>query len=206
MVRLGLRTVTLLGVLAATGTALFSPFVVGLVYGRAAYAPAAVDLSILSGYVLLVYTSVILGSFLTAAGRQWKWALAQSFCLVVSLVLDPILIPWAQAQYGNGVIGVCVSVVTAEVIMVSSGLILLPRGALEWSLARTLGRCLAAAGGMAIIGLLLRGYPVVAIPLTVITYVALLWLQRELDPDLLTLMPERLAAVVRFVQRRVSWS
>jgi len=36
--------------------------------------------------------------------------------------------------------------------------------------------------------------------------VALLWLQRELDPDLLTLMPERLAAVVRFVQRRVSWS
>jgi hypothetical protein len=47
-----------------------------------------------------------------AAGRQRKWALAQP-CLVVSLVLDPILIPWAQALYGNGV-GVCVSVVTAE--------------------------------------------------------------------------------------------
>jgi O-antigen/teichoic acid export membrane protein len=204
MVRLGLRTVTLLGVLAATGTVIFSPFVVGLVYGRAAYAPAAVDLSILSGYVLLVYTSMILGTFLVAAGRQWKWALAQSFCLVVSLVLDPILIPWAQAQYGNGGIGVCVSVVTAEIVMVSSGLLLLPRGVLEWSLVRTVTRCLAAAAGMAVIGLMLRGYPIVAIPITVVVYAALLWVQRELDPELLTLMPEKLAAAFRFVQVRVS--
>jgi lipopolysaccharide exporter len=197
MVRLALRAIIVLGVLAATGTALFSTFVVDLVYGREGYAPAAANLSILSAYVVLVYASMVLGTALIVGGRQWKYAIAQSLCLVVSLVLDPILIPWAQRAYGNGGLGVCISVVTAETLMVGSALALLPSGPLDRSLARTLGRCLLAAGAMVAVGVLLRAYPLVAIPATVGIYAGLLWIQREIDPDLLMLLrrPGRSEAV-----------
>lgn len=191
MVRLALRAIIVLGVVAATGTVLFSTFVVHLVYGRKAYAPAAGNLSILSAYVVLVYASMVLGTALIVAGRQWRYAIVQSACLVISLTLDPILIPWAQRTYGNGGLGVCISVVTAEALMVGSALVLLPSGPLDRSLLRTVGRCLLAAAGMVAVGVPLRAYPLLAIPATVAVYVGLLWIQREIDADLLMILRRR---------------
>jgi O-antigen/teichoic acid export membrane protein len=202
MVRLGFRIVTILGILAATGTAIFAPLIVTLIYGDQQYAPAAATLSILSAYVLLVYATVVAGTFLVACGRQWPWALAQCFCLVVSVTLNPITIPWAQTHFANGSIGVCISVVTAEIAMVTFGLLLLPTGSLDRSLGRTLFRCLVAAAGMAAVGFWLRPYPVVAIPATVSTYAGLLWLQREMDPDMLMLIPPPLQRLFEIFQRR----
>ena len=202
MVRLALRIIMLLGILAGTGTALFARLIVSLIYGSALYAPAGDTLTVLAAYVLLVYTSIIVGTFLVACGRQWPWALAQSFCLVVSVALDPILIPWAEHKFGNGSIGVCLSVVFAEIAMVSFGLLLVPSGPLDKSLARTLRRCLIAAACMAAVGTLLHSYPIIAIPATVCTYVTLLWLQDELDPDMLTLVPARVSSFVGALQRR----
>lgn len=204
MVRLGLRIVALLGVLAGTGTVIFAPLIVNLIYGREGYAPAATTLSILSAYVFLVYTSIIVGTFLVACGRQWKWALAQSFCLVVSMALDPFLIPWAQTRFGNGSVGVCISVVVAEIAMVSFGLMLMPAGALNRALGRTVFRCVLAASGMAATGFLLRPYPFLAIPATVGVYALLLWFQDELDPDMLILVPPPLLAVLKVFQRKKS--
>jgi O-antigen/teichoic acid export membrane protein len=188
MVRLGIRSVTVLGILAATGTVIFSEVIVSLVYGKEHYGPVAGNLSILAGYILLVYTSIVVGAGILAAGRQLRWALAQSFCLLVSLALDPLLIPRFQARFGNGSLGVCVSVVVAEVAMVFAALRILPKGPLESSLLRTLLRCLCAALGMVAVGLLLRPLPLVAIPATVATYLAMLWLQGELDPELRALV------------------
>ena len=202
MVRLALRFVTLLGILAGTGTVIFAPLIVELIYGDDAYAPAASTLSVLSAYVLLVYTSIIVGTFLVVCGRQWKWALAQSFCVVVSMALDPILIPWAQQRFANGSIGVCISVVVAEIAMVTFGLSLLPAGPLDRSLGRTLLRCLTAAAGMAVVGFLLRPYPILAIPATVLTYVGLLWVQDELDPDRLIVVPQPVLTAFSVFQRK----
>jgi O-antigen/teichoic acid export membrane protein len=184
IVRLALRSITQIGVLAATGTAIFSKMIVSLVYGKDAFGPAAMDLSILAPYVLLVYTSIILGTTILAAGRQWQWAVAQSLGVLVAVTLDPILIPWSQQRYGNGSVGVCMSVVIAETAMVTAGLRLLPSGVLDRSLARTLGRCLVAASGMGAVGFLLQAIPVLSIAATVATYLGLLWVQREVDPDL----------------------
>lgn len=158
--------------------------IVSLVYGKDAFGPAAMDLSILAPYVLLVYTSIILQTTILAAGRQWQWAVAQSLGVLVAVTLDPILIPWSQHWYGNGSVGVCISVVFAETVIVTAGLRLLPSGVLDSSLARTLGHCLVAACGMSAVGFLLRGMPVVSIAATVTTYLGLLWMQGEVDPDL----------------------
>jgi hypothetical protein len=63
-------------------------------------------------------------------------------------------------------------------------------------------RCLVAAAGMAAVGFWLRPYPVVAIPATVSTYAGLLWLQREMDPDMLMLIPPPLQRLFEIFQRR----
>jgi O-antigen/teichoic acid export membrane protein len=203
LVRLGIRFVTIFGILAATGTVLFSSVVVDLVYGRAGYAPAAMNLAVMSVFILLVYFSIVLGPSLCAAGRQWQWCIAQSLCLIVSIVLDPILIPWAQRTYGNGGLGVCISIGVAEVAMVTSGLLILPRGIVNRAVAQTLMRCLTAAAAMVAVGLLLDNQPALAIPTTVATYVALLWLQGDFDSDLFTLFPAWVTNGVLRLQRRV---
>lgn len=188
MVGLGLRALTILGIFAGTGTIVFAHLIVGLIYGEARYAPAVWNLSILSGYILLVYGSIVIGAGIGAAGRQLHWAVAQSFCLVVSVLLDPVLIPWFQNHTGNGSLGVCVSVVVAEVAMVVAGLRILPSGVLHASMLRTLFRCLLASLAMGLVGVVLRPYPVVAIACTVVTFFGALWLMRELDATVLNLV------------------
>lgn len=185
MVRLGVRTVVVLGTFTATATLLFSDLIVSVAYGTERFAPAAGNLGILAGYLLLVYVSIVLSVGIAAAGRQLRWALAQSICLLVSVALDPLLIPVFQARYGNGSLGVCVSVVLAEVIMVMAGARLLPAGTLPASLLRTVARCLCAAAAMATAGLLLRRLWPLALPVMAATYFGMLWRLRELDAELL---------------------
>lgn len=203
LVRLGLRTVAIIGILAGTGTALFAPLVVGSIYG-ATFSPAADSLSVLSVFIVLVYGSIVLGPSIAAAGRQWWWCGAQSLCLVVSALLDPILIPWAQQRFGNGSLGVSISVSIAEVAMVACGLLIVPRGVVNSALGRTLARCLFAAAASAATGWLLRELPFVALPATVVVYLGVLWLQRELDPDLLVLAPPWLARLLRPLTARAA--
>lgn len=196
LVRLGLRTVVIIGILAGTGTALFAPLVVNWIYG-AGFAPAATSLSVLSVFIVLVYSSIVLGPSIAAAGRQWLWCGAQSLCLIVSVMLDPLLIPWTQATYGNGSLGVSMAVGIAEIAMVACGLLIVPRGVVSGALGRTLLRCLVAGLAAGSLGWLCRGLPLLALPTTVATYVGTLWLQRELDPELLVLAPPWLVKVLR---------
>lgn len=197
LVRLGLRTVTILGMLAGTGTALFAPWAVAWIYGNAEYAPAGASLSIMSVFILLVYGTIILGPSIAAAGRQWLWCAAQSLCLLVSVVLDPILIPWTQRVYGNGSLGVSIAVGVAEVAMVGLGLFILPAGVLNRAMGRTLVRCLTAAGASVVVALPLLGVPIVAVPATVLVYFVTLRFLGELDPELLMLAPPWLGNALR---------
>lgn len=202
LVRLGLRTISILGVLAGTGTALFAPWVIGWIYGNEHYGPAGVSLSVMSVFILLVYVSIVLGPSIAAAGRQWQWSGAQSLCLVVSALLDPVLIPWAQRTYGNGSLGVSLSVGIAEIAMVALGLWIVPRGVVNAALVRTFIRCLVAAAASAGVGFLLLDVPLIALPATTVTYIGALWLQRELDPELLTLAPPWLGRVLQPLTQR----
>ena len=124
-----LYLVTLVVVPVALGCGLF-PQIGVAIFGQQNFAPAADDLRILAPYVFLVYFSMVIGSCLVSSGRQNSWTAVQLGSVVVSAALDPLLIGWFQAQYGNGGLGVCTAAVVSEVLMVTGGLWLLPKGIL----------------------------------------------------------------------------
>ncbi len=173
--RNALRGTAILAVPVALGCALFRE--VGIsIFSRHAFGPAQGNLLILSAFLLLVYLSMPLGTAILAAGKQRAWAFVQFGCVIVSVVVDPLLIPVLQARYGNGGLGVCVAAVISEVLMVGAGMLLVPSGVLDRSVALSLLRAALAGVAMAGVARLLGGItPYVAAPLAGLAYVAALW-------------------------------
>jgi O-antigen/teichoic acid export membrane protein len=180
--RSALRASLLAAVPVALGCGLFPELGIAL-FGRAGYGPAADNLRVLAGFLLLVFVSMPLGTTLVAAGRQRAWAAVQFACVIVSALFDPLLVPWFQSHAGNGGLGVCVTNVGSEVLMVGGALWLLPRGVLDRTLLRSAvvalggGLAMAAIGGA---GAALTPYAVA--PLAVLGYAGVVWLSGEFGP------------------------
>jgi O-antigen/teichoic acid export membrane protein len=182
-VRSALNAVTVAVAPAALGCALYPDLGIR-VYNRVSFGPAEDDLRVMSMLILLVYFSMMLGASLAASGRQRAWAIAQSMCLVVSLVLDPLLIPWFQSHRSNGGLGVCVSGVVSEVLMLAAGVWLAPRGLIDRTLVRTFGLTVVSGLAMAGVARLLHGItPFVAAPLALMAYAACCWATGAIDPQ-----------------------
>jgi O-antigen/teichoic acid export membrane protein len=170
LTRVGLRAVLLFGMVAAVGAVLFAEPAVAIIYGKDAYGPAAQNLQVLSVYIVLLYLSMVLGCAILATGRQLLWAGVQALCIPLTLVIDPLLIPWFQERFGNGGLGVCANLAAEEVLMVCGGLLLVPRIVLSRSLLADAARSLASGVAMAACGLLLRPLPALAIPASAAVY------------------------------------
>jgi O-antigen/teichoic acid export membrane protein len=178
-----LRTATILVVPLALGGALYAD--IGIrIFNKTTFAPAEDNLRILSLFVFLLYFSMTLGAALIAAGKQRAWAITQFACVAVSAIVDPILVPWFQRRVGNGGLGVCVSTVLSEILMVTVGLWLAPRGIFTRSVTRGLVLAVLAGGAMAITARLLSGItPFVAAPISVGAYFACLFVSGGIDRD-----------------------
>ncbi len=178
------RAITGTGLLAiplALGCALYSDLGVAI-YGKGSYAPASQNLIVLSGLVLLVYFSMPLSSALLAVGRHVAWTAAQFGCVALRLVLNPLLIPWFQQHFGNGGLGVCVSSVVCEIVLVGVALYLIPRGVIDRSLATSLGKGAVAGIAMAAAALSLRNInPWLAAPISAAAYFIALYLAGGVD-------------------------
>lgn len=173
--REALRTSLLVVAPLALGTFLYADAAISI-FSKEAFGPAADNLRLLAPFVLLVYVSMPLGSSLMAAGRQRTWAGVQMLCVLVSLVLNPLLVPWFQQRTGNGGLGICVATVASEALMVGSGVWLMPRGVLHRAFVKSLLPTLAAGGAMVLLSLALRSWtPWVAGPVSALGYFAAVW-------------------------------
>jgi O-antigen/teichoic acid export membrane protein len=141
------------------------------VLGGAAFGAAADDLRLLAPFMLLVYWTMPLGSSLMATGHRRAWTLAQLGCLAVSLLLDPLLIPWFQAHGGNGALGVCLATVVSEILMLAAALAWLRGAVLNRPLLLALARSAAAGAIMAATSSLLSALnPWLAAPAALAAY------------------------------------
>ncbi len=156
LARSALEAVAIFAVPASLGCLLFADVGISL-FSRTTFGPAADNLRMLSPFVFLVYFNIVLGTSLMAAGKQVRWAWAQSACVVISLVADPLLVPLFQQRFGNGGLGIGVATVISELMMAASALALAPRGLIGGSLIRTLLRTLIAGGAMCAAALVTRG-------------------------------------------------
>jgi O-antigen/teichoic acid export membrane protein len=133
----------------AIGCALY-PDIGTRIFSRSAFGEAENNLRVLSLFVFFLYFSMTLGTCVNAAGLQRKWAVAQFLCVGVSVIADPILVPYFQARTGNGGLGICVATGISEFLMVVSGVYLAPRGLFDRSLLLSLVKVFFA--GVAMVG------------------------------------------------------
>jgi len=165
-----LHSVALLVVPVALGCGLYPDLGIAI-FSKEAFGPAADDLRVLAVFVFLVYFSMPLGTCIMAAGKQRAWSVVQSLCLLVSLALDPLLIPWFERKFHNGGLGPCVAAVVSEVLVVAGGVWLIPRGIFDRAFLRSLFHTSLAGVGMAGVAYLLRSInPFFAAPVAVLTY------------------------------------
>lgn len=180
-----LEGTSLLAIPAALGCALYRG-IGAQVYGDGSFAPVEQNLLALSVLVFLLYFSMPLGTAILAAGRQRPFSFVQCLCIVVSVALDPILIPWFQARYQNGGLGVCAAGIISEVVVLAAATPLIPKGILTFALAKSLGKGVVAGVAMAAVALGLEHVhltPYVAAPLSLAAYVGCLWVVGGIDRE-----------------------
>jgi O-antigen/teichoic acid export membrane protein len=165
-----LYSVALLVVPVALGCGLYPEIGISI-FNRESFGPAEDNLRVSAIFLFLVYFTMPLGICILAAGKQRAWSVVQSLCVVVSLVLDPILVPWFQKRHANGGLGLCVAGVLSEVAVVGCGIALAPRGIFDRRFARSTLLAVLSGGVMALAAHLMRGItPFVAAPLAVLAY------------------------------------
>jgi hypothetical protein len=117
---------------------------------------------------------MLLGTAILAVGRAVPLATAKLISVGVTTGLELFLIPFCQARWGNGGIAVMLSFGGGELVMIAAAIYLMPRGALDRTIAYDLLRgVVAGAGTLLIMQPLLRLTPFVAIPACIIAFTLL---------------------------------
>ena len=175
-----LHSVMLLVMPMALGCGLY-PDIGIAIFSKKNFGPAADDLRILSLYLFLLYLTMPIGTCVLSAGKQRAWSLVQSLCVGVSLLLDPVLIPWFERHYQNGGLGTCTAALLSELVVITLGLWLMPPGIFDARLRRTLLFGLLSGAAMALVAWLLRSLnPFLAAPVALLTYGTALFMTGEI--------------------------
>jgi O-antigen/teichoic acid export membrane protein len=139
-----LRPLLGLGALAAVGTYLFADFAVSVIYGKGHFDPAAQVLQVFAPVLFLLFVNILLTAVVTAVGRARELAVAKLICLALNTGLAILLVPYFQARFQNGGLGLVVAFGLTEPLMVMACVWLVPRGAFAPGTLVDLVRALAA--------------------------------------------------------------
>jgi O-antigen/teichoic acid export membrane protein len=188
----GLRAALVLAVPMGLGCIFYPDLGVAL-FSRKAFGPAAVDVQVLSFFLFAFYLTQLGGTALAAAGRARAWSICQFLCPVVSLIADPLLVPFCQHRYGNGSLGVCLTTSLNEVFLIACFYGLCPKDVFDSRFRRTL--LLAGLAGAAMCGsaLVLARLPMIlGAIVSVAAYGGCLWGTGGLDGALVTSLRQSL--------------
>jgi O-antigen/teichoic acid export membrane protein len=172
--------------------------IIPLVYGPA-YDQAVPVMIVLGVCIPLMYLNIMLNQVLIAAKRQVIWTWVMAGATVVNPVINLVLIPVTQHQFGNGAIGAAISLLLTELLIVGVGLTVTGGGVLGRDGARRCG--LAAATSLAMCGAAFAARPLGTVPslsAAAVTFVVLAAVLRIAKPEEIAFARVRLA---RFAQR-----
>lgn len=190
-----LGTVLLLVAPAAVGAGMYPDLGIQL-FSKETFRQAEDNLRILSVFLVLAYVTMTSGTTAIAGGKQKAWSIAQFACVGMSVALDPILVPYFEQNYGNGGLGVCISVVIGELVILGFAIALVPEVLLGKAVLR-----LALASGLGAVAMVLTAHftrmvmnPWLSAPIAIFAYVLVLW-------RLGLLKAERLGALKAMLRR-----
>jgi O-antigen/teichoic acid export membrane protein len=169
--RAALRPLLGIGALAGVGTYLFAGLAVDVIYGQRGFGPTADILRVSSPALYLTCIDVLLASAVVAIGRPRALAAAKALNVVVCTALAFLFIPWAQARYGNGGIGLVMAFGVSEVMMFAAALWILPRGTVHRGFVADVARSAAASAVTLALFLALPPLPpALAVPLCILVF------------------------------------
>ena len=186
--RLSFRPLLLVAVLGGVGMYLFADFAVGVIYSRQKFGPSAAILRAFTPALLLIYIDMLFGHAILAVGKAGQLAKAKMVAVVVTTGVELVLIPFCQARFGNGGIGIVLAMACGELVMVTAAVLLI-RDIVSVAMGLDFLRGLVAgAATIAVMRLLPPINPLLGIPLCVVTFAAVavvVGLVRRSDLELL---------------------
>jgi hypothetical protein len=157
--------------LGAVGTYLFADVAIGVVYSHAKFGPAVPIIRAFAPVLFLMSVDMWFATVVSATGGAARFAKAKILAVCVTTAFDFVLIRTCQSTFGNGGIGIMLSIAVGEVFMIGAVLRMIPRGTLDGRSLTNLWRTVAAcAGTLLIMRPLAYLPPVLAIPVCIIAY------------------------------------
>jgi O-antigen/teichoic acid export membrane protein len=170
--RTSFRPLLVVAVVGAIGTYLFADVAVGLIYGQRKFGPAADNLRAFASVLLLMYIDLFFSHAILAAGRAGSLASAKVAVVGVTIALEFFLVPFSEARFGNGGLGVMYAMSLGELAMLAAAVWLI-RDSIDRYMAGDVCRGLLAGGATILIMQQATLPPFVAIPGCVLLFLGL---------------------------------
>ena len=90
-----------LGIPIGLGLFVLANPLVLLLYGND-FVPSGPILAVLGLALVLTYQNILIGQFLISIDKQSVWTLLLAAAALTTVLLDWFLVPWCQANWGNG--------------------------------------------------------------------------------------------------------
>lgn len=170
-IRRSLRPLLGLGALGAVGTYLFADFAVTLIYGKGHFDPAAQVLQLFAPALLPFFVGILMGAVITAVGRTRELALVKLICVALNTGLAVLLVPYFQARFQNGGMGLVLAFGSTEIVMIVACVYLAPPGVFALATLSDLVRALAAGGAtLAVLWWLPPVTPWLMLPMSILVF------------------------------------
>ena len=160
MTRQALRVILLVSIPCGIGIALLPVGITTLLRYPATFSHSWLPIQLLAIQIPLVAADMVIGTALSASGRQRQWAVTAIGAAVLNPLANLAAIPLTQHLLGNGAVGASATTTLTEVYMMVVGIKLLRPGVLDRSTLVESLKVVAACLPMAVVAWLLRGFPV----------------------------------------------
>jgi O-antigen/teichoic acid export membrane protein len=176
VLRMAFRPLLLIALLGSIGTFLFADVAIGLIYSQQKFGPAIDILRAFAPFLMFIYVDMLFGHAILAARRAGELAKAKIVAIVLTTAVELMLIPYFQARFSNGGIGIVLALACGELVMIGASLWLL-RDIVSKTMATDAARGLtAAAATIAVMWQVPRLASFVAIPLCILVFGGLAFL------------------------------
>ena len=127
LLRRSFNSLLLLSIPIGVGTIVVAPSFVSLVYGEQ-FEESAVVLQVFGVVAIFMFQTILLGHYAVATNRASFWTGSMIVATVASVVLDIVLVPWADERFGNAAIAGPSAYVVTELFLFTIGIVVLAPG------------------------------------------------------------------------------